>query len=236
MQPHLALSGHSLAPTAPIFEKKAAIYRDQRAGLISMAEAQRRSAALDAPTSRARQLDLIPRSAPRPRQDRAEPRPSRQYAGHMATTAARDDRLTPNAKALLQVIRARCGNGRSTEFTKGTLANVMSRSTRTIRRYLADLVRCGYVETEIRTTGRGLHTGLVVRITEKVLAYFNEAKGLAAWLAETRPLADMPFPADFPGKPRVTLLSPKNETLKESLPWALRGLRKEAERKPAPPS
>ena len=95
----------------------------------------------------------------------------------MATTAARDDRLTPNAKAFLQVLRARCGKGRVTEFAKATLAAVMSRSARTIRRYLFDLERLGYITTEIRRTGRGLHTGLVVTLTEKVLPFFEEAQG-----------------------------------------------------------
>ncbi len=38
----------------------------------------------------------------------------------------------------------------------------MARSMRTIRRYLVDLVRFGYIELETRTNARGLHLGLVV--------------------------------------------------------------------------
>ena len=41
---------------------------------------------------------------------RPEPRASVQYAAHMATTAARDHRLTPQSKAVLQVLRALRGD------------------------------------------------------------------------------------------------------------------------------
>ncbi|KQT50269.1 hypothetical protein ASG43_21575 [Aureimonas sp. Leaf454] len=130
----------------------------------------------------------------------------------MATTAARDDRLTPGARAFLQVLRARCGKRRATEFAKATLAAVMSRSPRTIRRYLVDLVQFGYVSTEIRRTGRGLHTGLIVTLTEKVLPFYEEAKGLAAWLAETPKMLDTAFIGRVLGKQGVTKLTPRNQT------------------------
>jgi hypothetical protein len=130
----------------------------------------------------------------------------------MATTAARDDRLTPNAKALLQVLRARAGKGASTPTTKFTLAAVMSRSARTIARYLRDLERFGYVSTEIRRNSRGLHLGLVVTLCEKVLPFFEEAKGLAAWLAETPKALATVFTGRVLGFHRVTKLTPKNQT------------------------
>ena len=201
----------------PTFTARAAIWRDHRAGLISLAEAQRRSAALGAPVQRSGPAvhapgSSRPKAAPRPRQSRSAPNQSRQYAGEMATTAARDDRLTPNAKALLQVIRARCGNSRSTRTTKATLAAVMARSMRTIRRYLGDLEALGYIVTETARNGRGLHLGLALTITEKVLPFFERPAGLAQWLAETRPLADLPFSAETPGNHRVTFLTPKNQT------------------------
>ena len=103
----------------------------------------------------------------------------------MATPAARDDRLTPQAKALLQVIRARVGKGYETICTKGGLAGAISRSTRSIARYLRDLERCGYLKTSIRRDGRGYHLGLVLTITEKVLPFFAETKGLARWLGDS---------------------------------------------------
>lgn len=204
----------------PDFAARAAIWREQRAGLISIAEAQRRSAAVGAvpATSQANQSGQgrgrVPRPPiARPRHERPAPNDSRQYAQPMATTAARDDRLTPNAKAFLQVLRARCGKGRETSITKGTAGNIMARSTRTIRRYLVDLVRFGYVELEILRNGRGLHLGLSVKLTQLVAPFYEEARGLARWLAET-PLAQFrPFEAVFdPLKGGMTLLSSKNQT------------------------
>ncbi|MEC5293500.1 MULTISPECIES: helix-turn-helix domain-containing protein [unclassified Aurantimonas] len=150
-------------------------------------------------------------STQRPRHDRPEPADSRQYAQPMATTAARDDRLTPNAKAFLQVLRARCANSRFTEITKGTMGNVMSRHPRTIQRYLVDLERFGYIKTEIRRTVRGLHTGLRIWITELTTPFYLERKKLGAWLASTGPL---PFDAGFTLNARETLLPSRNQTPK----------------------
>ncbi len=204
----------------PDFAARAAIWRDQRAGLISIAEAQRRSAAIGTVSANASSCDAgqgtgrAPRPpVSRPRHQRPSPNDSRQYAQPMATTAARDDRLTPNAKAFLQVLRARCGKGRVTSITKGTAGNIMSRSTRTIRRYLVDLVRFGYVELEILRNGRGLHLGLTVKLTALVAPFYEEARGLARWLAETPAAEFRPFEAVFdPGNQGVTRLSSKNQT------------------------
>ena len=118
---------------------------------------------------------------------RPEPRASIQYAGHMATTAARDHRLTPQSKAVLQVLRARCGNGTNTETCKTTLAHIMGVCTRSIGRYIAELIRFGYIEARARRGANGLYTGLVVRITEKVLPCFRNLPWLAGWLAQNLP-------------------------------------------------
>lgn len=204
----------------PDFAARAAIWRDQRAGLISIVEAQRRSAAVGTTPAEVQAScggqgrGGVPRPpVTRPRHERPSPNDSRQYAQPMATTAARDDRLTPNAKAFLQVLRARCGKGRATSITKGTAGNIMSRSTRTIRRYLVDLVRFGYVELEILRNGRGLHLGLTVKLTALVAPFYEEARGLARWLAETPKAEFRPFGAVFdPLRQGVTLLSSKNQT------------------------
>lgn len=194
----------------PNFEARAAIWREQREGLISVAEAQRRSALIGVvkPLSA---VSAISKPSVRPRHSRPAPNDSRQYAPEMATTAARDDRLTPNAKSFLQVLRARCGKGRSTEFAKTTLAAVMSRSARTIRRYIVDLERFGYIKTAIRKTGRGLHTGLVVTITEKTMPFYDDLKGLAAWLAETPAALETAFIGRVIENHGVTKLSLKNQ-------------------------
>ncbi|MGD9784660.1 MAG: helix-turn-helix domain-containing protein [Hyphomicrobiaceae bacterium] len=140
---------------------------------------------------------------------RPEPRPSVQYAGHMATTAARDHRLTPQSKALLTVLRARCGNGTATATCKTTLAHIMGVCTRSIGRYVRELVRFGYIETRIRRGTTGLHVGLAVVITEKVLPCFRKAAWLAGWLA-----ANLPADGANPGR---TELSHTNHSLKEFL-------------------
>lgn len=134
-------------------------------------------------------------SAPPRRWHRAEPRDSRQYVNPMATTAARDDRLTPQAKALLQVIRARCGNGIETRTTKTTLGAIMSRCTRSIQRYLQELVQFGYIGVGTRRNDRGSHTGLIIRLCQKVLPFWKDDRGLAEWLQEAGD--KLPDPFDF---------------------------------------
>lgn len=118
---------------------------------------------------------------------RPEPRQSLQYAGHMATTAARDHRLTPQSKALLTVLRARCGIGTRTDTCKTTLAHIMGVCTRSVGRYVSELVRFGYIETRIRRGASGLHVGLAVVITEKVLPCFRKSAWLVGWLAQNLP-------------------------------------------------
>ena len=216
------------APNAPHpdFAARAAIWRDHAAGLISICEARRRSAAVGDPGR------PVTRRAPpthRPRHARPSPVESRQYSGDMATTAARDDRLTPNAKAFLQMLRARCGKGRETIITKGTAGNIMSRSTRTIRRYLVDLVRFGYIELETRRNGRGMHLGLTVRVTALVMPFYEEAKGLARWLAEKPHAAIVPFSGSvLSGRQGVTLLAPINQSRNHLFLKALKTGRKTA--------
>lgn len=139
---------------------------------------------------------------------RPQPRASVQYAGHMATMAARDHRLTPQSKALLQVLRARCGHGVSTATCKTTLAHIMGVSTRSIGRYIADLVRFGYVVARMRQGASGLYTGLVLTITGKVLPCFRKLPWLAGWLAQN-------LRSDR-GNPDRTELSHTNHSHKES--------------------
>lgn len=211
------LFAHIPAPQAtphPDHLARLAIWRDQAAGLISVAEATRRSANVGREQTAKTERQTTPT---RPRHKRPAPNQSRQYSGDMATTAARDDRLTPNAKAFLQVLRARCGKGYETTITKGTAGNLMARSTRTIRRYLVDLVRFGYVQLAIRRDHRGMHLGLIVTITEKVRPFYEEAKGLAEWLAEQPKAAFSPFAGVLSSKNKgVTLLSLKNQPKKFS--------------------
>lgn len=142
---------------------------------------------------------------------RPEPRISNQYAGHMSTEAPRDRRLTPQSKALLQVMRARCGTGRETATCKTTLAHIMGVTTRSIGRYIAELARFGYIVRSARHGANGLTIGIRVAITEKVLPCFRKSAWLAGWLAQNLTVA----PKNG-GKPNRTELSDTNHSQKES--------------------
>ncbi len=117
------------------------------------------------------------------RWQRLEPRPSLQYAGAMTTEAARDARLARGAVSLLLVLRARVGGTMRTETTKTTLAHILGASTRTIGRWLRDLVRFGYVSARPRVSAGGLYTGLVLELAQKVLPCFRKDAWLATWIA-----------------------------------------------------
>lgn len=140
-----------------------------------------------------------------PRWGREAPIPSDQYSPNMATTAARDNRLTPQAKALLQVLHARCVANGSTETTKGTLANIMGRCERTIQRYIADLVRFGYIETKTRRNGRGLYNGLVIVVTGLVKPCYEALRHTAKLITPIL-MASSPESLGFLDR---TILSPK---------------------------
>ena len=60
-----------------------------------------------------------------------------------------------------------------TETCKTTLAHIMGVCTRSIGRYIAELIRFGYIEARVRRGAGGLYTGLVITITEKVLPCFR---------------------------------------------------------------
>ena len=145
---------------------------------------------------------------------REGPVPSDQYAPAMATTAARDDRLTPQAKALLQVLHARCGKEGHTRTTKGTLGNILRRCERSIQRYLCELSRFGYIVTDIRRNGRGLYTGLVIRMTSLAHPFWRDVERCGRWMMGALSPEALPFPwsdtTHIRLKPDKTRMSPKN--------------------------
>jgi len=104
------------------------------------------------------------------RQERPSPIKNGQFSQKMSTEAARNQRLTPNAKALLQIINAYCGRRCVWFVTKTFLANSMGVHPRSIQRYLADLEREGYLHIDIdQSTYHGMVKGLVIRLAQKVL-------------------------------------------------------------------
>lgn len=160
-------------------------------------------AATEARSARAKASRYASATAPA-RWTNKPPRPTRQYVNPMATEAMRDPRLCMGARALLVLLRARCGKGNVTDATKYALAIQMGRSVRTIQRYVVDLVRFGYVKTAIRTNYKGMFTGLRVWLTERVAPFWTKHEELAVWLSQA---------SETIGFQDRTKLSPKNQTL-----------------------
>ncbi|MEN1678296.1 MAG: hypothetical protein AAGJ46_01790 [Planctomycetota bacterium] len=152
-----------------------AYWRDCARGWIG--DDEQRADHADFEARRRRAIDSKHRSAPAPSRHKRPPpppTPSRQFCKPMATTAARDDRLTPQSKALLQVLVARAGRGRSTDATKTTLGRVLSRCPRSIQRYLRELVALGYIRTQtIKSRRTGFYVGLRVSVMDRVLPFFS---------------------------------------------------------------
>lgn len=163
---------------------------------------QRRNTALDSQGQRA---------APRARDSNPAPRQTRQYGRDYGTEHLRDSRLTPNARNLLGLIRARCGDGIQTAFTKGTMANCLGVSVRSIQRYMQELVRFGYVVADIRRGWGGLHIGLIVKITEKVRPFYARPEMRAEWLKEGMRKAVRSI--QMPAKRGRTRVSSKNKPI-----------------------
>jgi len=115
------------------------------------------------------------KAAPPHRHLRAAPRQTKQFSKSMSTQAARDDRLTPQSKALLQVLVARTGRGRSTDTTKTTLGIIMNRCPRSIQRYVQELTKFGYIRTQVRKSRRtGFFIGLRIWIMNGVMPFFQQ--------------------------------------------------------------
>lgn len=133
-----------------------------------------------------------------PRESRPEPAPSRQYVQGLDTTAMRDDRLSMGAKACLAVIVAEIGNHASRVLSKGYLAKRLSRSARTVQRYLAQLRRHGYLAPlETIRSRAGWTTGQRVRVMPRVRPFWHRVR--RAWErmkdfdGETKPSHTKPF-------------------------------------------
>ncbi len=142
-------------------------------GWICAVEQQEDQASYNARKKRALDSKYNKANAPS-RHERPAPRESKQFSKAMATTAARDDRLTPQSKALLQIITARTGNGRSTDTTKTTLGRVLNRCPRSIQRYIAELIKFGYIRTQrLKSARSGLYVAMRIWIMNKVLPAFK---------------------------------------------------------------
>jgi len=152
-------------------------WRDCARGWIT--DEEQRQDHADFETRRRRALDSKHnQAAPPHRHERAAPRCTKQFSKSMSTQAARDDRLTPQSKALLQVLVARTGRGHFTDTTKTTLGIIMNRCPRSIQRYVQELAKFGYLRTQVRKSRRtGFFIGLRVWIMDSVLPFFAQKNG-----------------------------------------------------------
>lgn len=160
-------------------------WRDCARGWIS--DDQQCADHADFETRRRRALDSkYNTAAPPHRHMRTPPRETKQFSKPMSTQAARDDRLTPQSKALLQVLVARSGKGRFTDTTKTTLGIVLNRCPRSIQRYVQELIKFGYIRTQVRKSRRtGFFIGLRIWIMNSVLPFYaqnNENYAPEMWL------------------------------------------------------
>ena len=116
-----------------------------------------------------------PRVPPKPvaRASAGRRRPSRQFARNLATTVARDPRLSPSATRLAVLLVAVCGKANHVDATRGYFASRLGVSERTVARLLAMLRVNGYVST-VRTVGeRNETTGLRIRLLDALLPYWD---------------------------------------------------------------
>ncbi len=135
------------------------------------------------------QLRLEPKRPPRPpkarpRSSRLPPRSSRQYAGAMATTVMRDQRITPGAAKLAHLLVALAGRGDVIETERWRLARSLGVSVRTLARYLADLrggeEHASYIATEHLVNARGMVVGIRIIILEPLRPYWRQSQPIPA--------------------------------------------------------
>ena len=171
-------------------------------GEITWEEAERRSQEYIVQRDRAQAARAAGHRAPDPRRARPAPDNSRQWCRPMATQAARDDRLTPNAKALLQVIVAEIGDHGQRMLATAYLAKRVKRSARQVRRYLAQLRDRGYIHTKtVQGERTGLDIGKVVTVVATAVRPF--------WHPACKPRR-----AQTPGNRGRTQMSPTNSSPK----------------------
>ncbi len=163
---------------------------------------ERRERALAAQRRGARTFD--------PRADRPTPSPSIQWAQPMDTQAARDTRVTPGARALLQIIVAEIGNHGSRILNNAYLAKRMSLSVRTVQRYISKLAdpKISYIRVELVRSRAGLDIGRRIRlVAERVRPFWHPERRRAV----AKPEAGQNEKREFRSFSGVTVLSPTND-------------------------
>ncbi|KAA0676526.1 hypothetical protein [Azospirillum brasilense] len=111
---------------------------------------------------------------------RDRPVRKRQYARAMATTVARDSRISSGAVRLLVILRAMCGERGFVATTNAALCDAVEKSPATIKRWLRELrgdlpggiPGDAYVTTDIIREG-GVPVGIYVELTKLVQPFYE---------------------------------------------------------------
>lgn len=103
------------------------------------------------------------------RHQKPAPQERHQFSQAKLTTAARDGRLTSSAVRLLDIISALQGLQGFVQTTYASLESELGRCRRQVINLINELVQYGYIQKVIRCTERGMHTGIALVLTDKVM-------------------------------------------------------------------
>ena len=173
-------------------------WQDVAAGKVTWQDAEQEHRDRQARRDRARAAQQQGKRARDPRANRPPPDDSRQYIQELDSTAMRDDRLTPQAKACLAIIVAEIGNQPSRLLSKSYLARRLSRSPRTVQRYLGQLRRYGYLApAELVRSRKGWIKGQRIRAMPRVRPFWHRQRRVWERFSvsdmETQPTHTKPF-------------------------------------------
>lgn len=184
---------------------------------------------------RARETQRTGRRARRPKRLSAPPvEMTRQYHQAGSTSYIRDVGLCDGARRLAALLLALSGTGsvidripRGGLLTKGKLAARLSRSRRTIQRYLRELEERGYID-RVETTycpRTGMLSGLKIRLLPKLLPWWRTKKPekVAENVGETKT-----------SSLKDTAIKIKKPRLSEADSWLPPASRTRSERPPTP--
>lgn len=186
--------------------------REVLANRMTWDEAKQNAAARQVRSTRAKQAQAKGSRTPDPRANRPGPNDSRQWAQSMQTTSARDPRLTPGARVLLQVIVAEIGHDPSRILCNGYLAARLHVSPRTVQRYIKQLLAYGYINAETIASERtGLDIGRRIwTIATKVRPFWHRLRAASRGHKAPDPAGKTHAPTEPRSFRGTTKLTPTN--------------------------
>jgi hypothetical protein len=143
-----------------------------RAKTYTWEQAERDQADYLARSQRARAAQASGARHDDPRANRPAPRPSKQWCQAINTRVAADDRLSQGAKNCLVFIVSEIGNRGQRILCNSYLGYLMSRSPRTVQRYIAQLKKYGYIKAVELHCQRGMTTGREISVVASAVRPF----------------------------------------------------------------